>query len=186
MYAALLTSTALAVAPSLLLLLLLAVRGSRAMHQSEHLVVLHDSAEFAREAAASPLLVKFYAPWCGHCKNMKDTWDELANDKNTRSDSTYRVAAIDCTADRATCTALAVRGYPTIAMVHSDGFVYVYRGPRTVDGFASFASSIVAADAAALAAKDRTALPASLRPATDVVSNSDTAVPAAVATNSEL
>ena len=36
--------------------------------------------------------VKFYAPWCGHCKRLEPTWKELA--KNFISNSRIAVARV--------------------------------------------------------------------------------------------
>lgn len=59
-----------------------------------------------------PWFIKFFAPWCGHCKRLGPTWDELH--QNQRGE--LNVGRVDCTteAGRPLCTHFEVRGYPTL------------------------------------------------------------------------
>ena len=94
----------------------------------------HARAANADVLTSGTTYAKFFAPWCGHCKNMAADWETLSN---TIKDVT--VAEVDCTqADaKALCTKYGVRGYPTLKLF-KDGYVYNYNRPRKVNDWLDF------------------------------------------------
>ena len=91
-----------------------------------------EDTELAAEGIA---FVKFFAPWCGHCKNMAPIWEELAE----KAGDTYLVAEVDCTETKELCQAHGVRGYPTL-ILFKDGVAVEerYAGQRTLESFVAY------------------------------------------------
>ena len=60
--------------------------------------------------ADKDVFVKFYAPWCGHCKKLAPTWSELGKELN-KSDSVV-IAKFDATENEA--ESVDIQGFPTL------------------------------------------------------------------------
>ena len=58
------------------------------------------------------ILVEFYAPWCGHCKNLAPEWEIAGNTFDENDDIT--IAALDATTAQNLAEKYGVQGYPTI------------------------------------------------------------------------
>ncbi|PVD19713.1 hypothetical protein C0Q70_20204 [Pomacea canaliculata] len=83
------------------------------------------------------VLIEFYAPWCGHCKNLAPKYDELAEKLIDESEIT--IAKMDATANDVP-SPYEVRGFPTIyfAPKGSKSSPKKYEGSREVDDFIKY------------------------------------------------
>lgn len=79
------------------------------------------------------ILVEFFAPWCGHCKNLAPKYEKAA----TELKGVAALAKVDCTAQEAICQRFDVRGYPTLK-VFREGKPSEYNGGREADAIVSF------------------------------------------------
>lgn len=80
------------------------------------------------------VLVEFYAPWCGHCKQLVPIYDKLG--AHFESDEDVVIAKIDATANELEHT--KITSFPTIKLYTKDNQVRDYNGERTLAGLTKF------------------------------------------------
>lgn len=85
------------------------------------------------------VLVKYYAPWCGHCKRLAPIFKALADVYAADEDAKDKVvlAEIDHTAND--IQGVEIQGYPTLILYPANGSEPVeFQGQRTLEGMAEF------------------------------------------------
>lgn len=118
------------------MLLLLLVAATATARAAPAVVALTDTTFDAFVAAEKATLIEFYAPWCGHCKQMIAPYEAAAV---ALAADGLRLGAVDATVNKALAARFAVRGYPTIlTFVGGAANAQKFSGARTADRFAAF------------------------------------------------
>jgi len=88
---------------------------------------------FEQKMAGKNGFVKFFAPWCGHCKAIKPDWDKLAEEY--AASSSVLIGDADCTEGaKSLCEKFGVQGYPTLKyFVDGNMSGEDFQGPRDLD-----------------------------------------------------
>lgn len=86
--------------------------------------------------AADIILVEFYAPWCGHCKNLAPEYERAARVLKDLP-SPVILAKIDATVEKELGQKYEATGYPTL-LIFRKGKQYPYEGPRDERGIISY------------------------------------------------
>lgn len=99
-------------------------------------VVVRDSLQDMVFNSGKNVLLEFYAPWCGHCKNLAPILDEVA--KSYENDPNVLIAKFDATANDVPSDTFDVQGFPTMYFRSASGELVTYDGDRTKDDIIEF------------------------------------------------
>eukprot|EP00615_Pteridomonas_danica_P013047 CAMPEP_0114359438 /NCGR_PEP_ID=MMETSP0101-20121206/23022_1 /TAXON_ID=38822 ORGANISM="Pteridomonas danica, Strain PT" /NCGR_SAMPLE_ID=MMETSP0101 /ASSEMBLY_ACC=CAM_ASM_000211 /LENGTH=142 /DNA_ID=CAMNT_0001502991 /DNA_START=30 /DNA_END=455 /DNA_ORIENTATION=+ len=129
----------------LFLIFVASARCEEAQVATEEVIPLN-AANFEHEtqvttgATTGDWFVKFYAPWCGHCKALAPRWEEVA--KELKEGGKVNVAKVDVTQNPQLGKRFDIKGFPTL-IFFSKGKMYEYQAseqwPRDVEHLVKFA-----------------------------------------------
>ncbi|KAH7101130.1 thioredoxin-domain-containing protein [Auriculariales sp. MPI-PUGE-AT-0066] len=88
--------------------------------------------------AEGPVFVKFFAPWCGHCKKLAPIWAQIAQYMKGK----LTIAEVDCEANKPICQKYKIDGYPQM-FLFSNGKRVEYIGKRAFEQIAAYANKAI-------------------------------------------
>ncbi|KAI0829211.1 thioredoxin-domain-containing protein [Trametes gibbosa] len=101
-------------------------------------VVSLDEHNFRSTVDKGDIFVKFFAPWCGHCKKLAPIWDQLAGSMQHK----LNIAEVNCEDHKAICKQEGIEGYPMLFYYGGKGAKTEYTGGRKLEQLAAFANKV--------------------------------------------
>lgn len=109
---------------------------------AEHSVTLTKD-NFDQMTSGKSVFIKWFAPWCGHCKELAPAWDQMASEWVNHKD--VLVGAVDCTQNedqKEWCISMGITGFPTLTYGDpSQGgfFLEQYEESKSYEDLSAFA-----------------------------------------------
>jgi len=116
-------------------------QGSAGKEPSNEDVIELTDGNFDRKVLESEdmWLVEFFAPWCGHCKNLAPHWAKAATELKGK----VKLGALDATMHQGKAAEYGVKGYPTIKFFppgkKTSDSVQEFDGGRTANDIVAWA-----------------------------------------------
>jgi len=98
-----------------------------------------DGPSFSNEVKEGGVFIKFFAPWCGHCKKLAPTWTQLAEQMKNQ----LTIAEVNCDEHPVLCRAEDVQGYPMLFYYGDDGVKTEYTGGRKLEQLQAFVAQVL-------------------------------------------
>tara|TARA_B110000037_G_C16736869_1_gene349475 strand:+ start:78 stop:539 length:462 start_codon:yes stop_codon:yes gene_type:complete len=99
----------------------------------------------AFENSEEPSVVLFHAPWCGHCKKLMPTWNNIMSNNKSK----IKIIKINCDKHKDISKKYGIKGFPTIKYL-PNGLLKTlpdsakeYTGDRSHNSLTSFISKCV-------------------------------------------
>ena len=105
-----------------------------------HLKVIDDSniKDFNSKFKKGIWIILYYADWCGHCQNLKPTWNEYV-ERNVNNKA-LNIAEIPDTSFGKLASQPMTNGFPSIKMFNNQKEVDVFSGPRVFPKLKEFSN----------------------------------------------
>lgn len=96
--------------------------------------------EFNQSVMKGGAVVKYWADWCGHCKDLNPKWDIMTNHLKSAPGSGLVASVPEAMMSKVNCDS-DVMGYPTIRYLVGGRKRKDYSGPREVENLEKFVTS---------------------------------------------
>ncbi|KVI08228.1 disulfide isomerase [Cynara cardunculus var. scolymus] len=114
---------------------------SSASEEEKEYVLTLDHSNFSEIVSKHKfIVVEFYAPWCGHCKNLAPEYEKAAS-VLSGNEPAIVLAKVDANAEenKGLAEQFEIQGFPTIKILRNGGEnVQEYKGPREADGIVTY------------------------------------------------
>mmetsp|Transcript_3859 Transcript_3859/g.5251 ORF Transcript_3859/g.5251 Transcript_3859/m.5251 type:complete len:462 (+) Transcript_3859:65-1450(+) len=108
-------------------------------HDTVQILTGENFEEAVNDPANGLWFLKFYAPWCGHCKKLEPIMNEIA----PKLAGKMAIGKIDCTTEKTVCGKYGIDRFPTLN-VYRDGEVLNYPARREADSIIEFGEKMSA------------------------------------------